>query len=431
MSYSDVQNRVLAKIAYYDLSDRYEDFNAGKEYGVKVPLSNLLSSEEKENLFNLGMTEEEFSEWKLVDVHDTNDDNGFYACVIETGDGEAAVVFRGSESDNIKQLYHDWVKADFSLLNATMTAQQAEVENMMDREKFQTLMGNYKSVTPVGHSLGGNLAEYYTIMSDEHGLYENIDQCVSLDGPGFSKEFIKAHKGQIAKIDEDKKITHYRWSVVGLLLNELPIESNRYKTVESSGGLFERHSLNKSKIEGSNFVPKDELDEDAVKIGDASRWIDKNIGSGVSSGVIAVAASCLYAYSALKERIDETIAPYKEIQAQMSVVREAVENPEFYVDTAAFERLADESKQAAAELGEIAKNLVRARPNAPVPIPKQLDAIYKEIDSLIKVGSSCAKMAEESKSTLDAVSAYFRESAADIERAENDAISLMEAWNHA
>lgn len=36
-----------------------------------------------------------------------------------------------------------------------------------------------------GHSLGGNLAEYATIMSYKYGLDTKIKQCVSMDGPGF------------------------------------------------------------------------------------------------------------------------------------------------------------------------------------------------------------------------------------------------------
>ena len=49
----------------------------------------------------------------------------------------------------------------------------------------------YTYVSVSGHSKGGNLAQYLAIMSDK------VDHCVSVDGLGFSMEFMARHGSRI------------------------------------------------------------------------------------------------------------------------------------------------------------------------------------------------------------------------------------------
>ena len=77
-----------------------------------------------------------------------------------------------------------------------------------------------------GHSLGGNLAEYATVMSYKYGLDKKIKQCASLDGPGFSDEFIKTNREHILAMSGVMK--HYKWSLIsGMLLDLLVLNMKR------------------------------------------------------------------------------------------------------------------------------------------------------------------------------------------------------------
>ena len=261
MAYTDLQIRAFTQIAYMDLEEGFLK-NKGSADNP-VPLSKLLSSKQYNQLKDMGITDAEINSWKISAVHNTNSENGFYACVIETSPGNAAVGFRGSEGmGDLDNVIHDWVHADLGLLNSTLTNQQAEVDVFLD--KYKDMLGNYDNLTMTGHSLGGNLAEYATIVSDKYKLDDNIEQCVSMDGPGFSDEFIRKHKDQIDKMNDVMK--HYRWSFVGALLNDLPGVDYHFLEVTNVEGedeynSFTRHSTIYVAVdENGNFIEGEQDD---------------------------------------------------------------------------------------------------------------------------------------------------------------------------
>lgn len=229
MAYSDLQSRAFTQIAYMDLDEKYVDYC--KANGTdSAPLSEILSTSQYEKLKNLGLKDAEINSWNISGVHDTNSQNGFYACIIETAPGEAAVGFRGSEDmGDLSNVANDWVGADIGLVNSTCTNQQKEVDRFL--QKYKDQLNGYDSVAMAGHSLGGNLAEYATIASYKYGLDDNIKQCVSMDGPGFSKEFIDKYRDQIEKMSG--VMYHPRWSFVGTMLNDLPGVEYQYVQVEA------------------------------------------------------------------------------------------------------------------------------------------------------------------------------------------------------
>ena len=55
--------------------------------------------------------------WKVVSVHEEQLTNGFYGMTIETGEGNAIVAFRGSESWCGTQIVKDWIVADGGIIN--------------------------------------------------------------------------------------------------------------------------------------------------------------------------------------------------------------------------------------------------------------------------------------------------------------------------
>lgn len=253
MAYNDVQLRAFSQIAYWDLEADYEKHSG--ENNEAVSLSVLLEPWQKEKLCALGVTEQEIDDWKISAVHNTNDSNGFYACVIETSTEDATVAFRGSENiGEMENVIHDWVGADLGLVNSTCTNQQAEVDRFLGDEDINRILSKYNNLTMTGHSLGGNLAEYATIISSKYGLNENIQQCVSLDGPGHSKEFITLYSKEIQMMKS--KMEKYRASFVGGLLNDLPgVEPQDVKV--SKDGMIERHFMENWEVTGKSFSSAD------------------------------------------------------------------------------------------------------------------------------------------------------------------------------
>lgn len=229
MGYTDKELRDATQIAYLDLKEGY--INLGKA-GISPPYTirqiiNKTQDEEKrtqlENKIKEGDISIDLDSWKITQIHDTNDKNGFYGCIIETSDKEAIVAFRGSEGKESaakNQFEYDWVSADIGLLNNKRTAQQKEVDEFLDDIKNHGYLDKYTGVASTGHSLGGNLSDYFTIHSVDYGFSDKIKQSVNFDGPGFSKEFLEDNK---IKIDSISKIMkHYQWSAVGNLLFPVP-----------------------------------------------------------------------------------------------------------------------------------------------------------------------------------------------------------------
>ena len=74
----------------------------------------------------------------------------------------------------------------------------------------------YSDITVTGHSKGGNKAMYCTVLSDK------ITRCVSLDGQGFSKDFITKYANRVS--ERAGLITNYSLSTdfVHILLEQLP-----------------------------------------------------------------------------------------------------------------------------------------------------------------------------------------------------------------
>ena len=186
-----------------------------------------ISPEDKERIKRF---DDKMLGWKIIDINDFNQENGMYACVIETGEKDAIVAFRGSENmKKYSNLVNDWAKADFALLNSEETEQQKASEEYLDSLIQHGLLKKFDSLAVTGHSLGGNLASHFTISSAEPGreeIFNKIDQCINFDGPGVSDEYIKKHREAIDKASS--KITHYSWSAIGKLLFSIPGEKKEY-----------------------------------------------------------------------------------------------------------------------------------------------------------------------------------------------------------
>lgn len=260
MFYNDNQLRAFTQIAYCDFTKPYE-YLRSLNPGIRAfSISDLIIASEEigENSEFLPLycvNERQKNSWKISAIHDTNQYNGFYACIIETSPYDAVVAFRGSEGmDHFTKMKYDWIDADLGLLNSTCTTQQAECECFL--LEYKPMLEKYKHITLTGHSLGGNLAEYGAVISCKISLDNFISECISFDGPGFSNEFLKFYEKEIKTICN--KIRHYRWSLIGALLFDLPEVTYDFYSVDNKSNMRDKIDMNKLTRHDTKYLKFDE-----------------------------------------------------------------------------------------------------------------------------------------------------------------------------
>ncbi len=217
----NVGNIVDGLLHTYGNCDKDGNWTLKPEYQDQISNAVKAQFETAVNICNLSKTSgsgNEWREWKIVNVCDDQDDTGYYGMLIDTGDGNAIIGCRGSESTDFSTGVKDWGEADVGLLDSSLTRQQERAQKYMEKLWYQ-YGDQYNSFSLTGHSLGGNLAEHMSITAPV-AMQEKIDHCISFDGPGYSDEYIKRYKKQIERISS--KLDHYQWSWVSGLLNPLP-----------------------------------------------------------------------------------------------------------------------------------------------------------------------------------------------------------------
>lgn len=108
------------------------------------------------------------------------------------GNGEkdqSCVIFRGT--GGTYNAWYDNVTGEYEEDTKLQRAAADFVRNELNE---------YENITVSGHSKGGNLAQYVTVVCDD-----KIDRCISYDGQGFGKNFIKSHREEI--LSSRNKIT--------------------------------------------------------------------------------------------------------------------------------------------------------------------------------------------------------------------------------
>src|SRR5699024_6249914 len=91
--------------------------------------------------------------------------------------GHAVVVFRGTSGKD------EWIDNAIGLGVSDTERQKAALDYIENLP--------YDNITVAGHSKGGNKAQYVTVLSDK------VDRCISMDGQGFSQEFIDKYYAEI------------------------------------------------------------------------------------------------------------------------------------------------------------------------------------------------------------------------------------------
>lgn len=323
MAYSDQDLFTVSQLAYYEISEK--DINDLKDRGLEPTLGNLLkneielSNDLKKDLENAKKTKDpivinkaqgdldlynqltdpdsKYSNWKVVNVRDYNDETGFYGLLIETSPNNAIVGFRGSESKG-NQFEKDWANTDFKMLNEGVGVEQQK--NAADYMEFINDKYQYDEYATAGHSLGGNLSFFAAITAPSE-MRAKIIRSLNGDGPGFAPEFLNNPLYAEGIRDMAGKMDHYQWSLVGAILN--PVPGSNYMSIKTKdvvdgdyglSALMGKHSMTFAELDEYGRVIKGEMDEFAKSIGRLTREMDElpagvgHVLTGIVEGIMSM-----------------------------------------------------------------------------------------------------------------------------------------------
>lgn len=259
LPFSKVDGLIFAQLAYLD----FDTFVPDKQLFTRgITFSKISEQDGFENLFPLERTarknlllfnsmaySKRYGKVRInyhENVFDPQNAIQFSATTFILPDGNACVSFRGTDStitgwrENFDMLYNDTVPAQ------TLSAKY--LNKVASRIK-----GN---ITVVGHSKGGNLAIYASVMCSPK-TKEKIVEIQSFDSPGFTENFVSSQK----YIDTESKIIKFvpEDSMIGMLLND----TDTYRIVKSNGEGFHQHDPFLWIIEDNDFVTGEKINSKA------------------------------------------------------------------------------------------------------------------------------------------------------------------------
>lgn len=138
-----------------------------------------ISEDEAVDLFNRIDNDEKLKKLHVARKLDTWDVRA--VCFADEKEENACVVFRGT--GGTYDAWHDNVEGEYR--------KDTDIQKLA-AEFVSNECSQYKNITVAGHSKGGNLAQYATVVCGSQ-----ISNCVSFDGQGFGKNFIREYKDEI------------------------------------------------------------------------------------------------------------------------------------------------------------------------------------------------------------------------------------------
>ncbi len=129
-------------------------------------------------------------------------------CFDDDSDSESAmVVFRGTGGSY--EAWADNVKGEY--------LEDTRIQKLAD-DFIRYDCGVYENITVSGHSKGGNLAQYVTVLNADR-----VGRCVSFDGQGFSDGFREKYASLIAKASPRIKSISAHNDYVNILLGSIAL----------------------------------------------------------------------------------------------------------------------------------------------------------------------------------------------------------------
>ncbi|MDO5574792.1 MAG: DUF2974 domain-containing protein [bacterium] len=163
-------------------------------------------------------------DFKALRITEVVNSEGIRGACFENTAGEGTVVFRGTGGG-----YQSWVD---NILGGYQkdTAMQKEAADFINQQ-----CGRYSNLTVAGHSKGGNLAQYVTVMCGNQ-----VDRCVSYDGQGQNRNFILSNSEKVRQAQGKITSISAHNDFVNILLTSI---AGREIFVQNKGHGKEAHSM--------------------------------------------------------------------------------------------------------------------------------------------------------------------------------------------
>lgn len=255
--FNEVDNLILSEFIYFDFSDIISDSKntnivtieeAYLKYKHKQNRKNGTISKNDELLFKELAKSKRFSQCTLdryVDVlDDTNMMTQFAVIEINLSNDLSYISFRGTDDTLI-----GW-KEDFSFSYEISHAEK------LAHEYLEETIEHNRSYYVGGHSKGGHLAVYSTLMCDKE-LQDRILRVYSNDGPGVCFDIISKEKYQCIENKVIKFVPQF--SIVGMLFEQSHMDN--ISIVKSCGKGFMQHDTFTWNIEGTQISKSEKFDK--------------------------------------------------------------------------------------------------------------------------------------------------------------------------
>ncbi len=272
--FNDVDNLILAEIAYVDFTDIVPGPGSIETITLAEAADTFFDTHDEKEikkcksfigkapyLLREAAATKRFSSLILtnyVDYVDGGIEEQFAAFHVRINNRLTYIAFRGTDDTLV-----GW-KEDFNMSFLSPVPAQKDAVRYMDttvqRFEGRLILG--------GHSKGGNLAVYASVFA-RPSVKKRIVTVYNNDGPGFDSDFVK-HPDYLAILPRIKSIVPYA-SVVGMLLNH----NGDYEVVKSSQAGLMQHDAMSWQIIGPDFETMPELNPASRKLNTAlSAWID-------------------------------------------------------------------------------------------------------------------------------------------------------------
>lgn len=271
--FNEVDNLILAQLVYVDFEGIVPGVMSEENITLKEA-SKLFFEKNKEEdiLAKVSMTKmsafvmkkmaetKRFSEIRLskyVNDIDLEEQSQFSVLCITLQDGSIFISYSGTDSTIV-----GW-RENFNMGYLEETPGQRKA---VDYLNF-TMKRNKQILRVGGHSKGGNLSVYASVMCKPQ-IQKHIIEVYSNDGPGFRKEMLESDayhrmEGKIRRIVPES-------SIVGLLLEH----ESKYEVVKSSERGAQQHDPLSWEVKGKHFIYVEDVTPQSLMLDETmKKWL--------------------------------------------------------------------------------------------------------------------------------------------------------------
>ncbi|EKQ56691.1 MULTISPECIES: Mbeg1-like protein [unclassified Clostridium] len=199
------ENKKIIDIVYNLMNNGYFDYFMNKvgDCLIRMPKSEWI------NLLKQILSKPNLRELRITNTNTYYNSGMKYACFVDEEDN-ATVVFRGTVTSD------EWVDNGKSAYDVE-TTEQIDALNYINTLR-------YNNITVTGHSKGGNKAQFVTILSPK------VSNCISVNGQGFSNEFINRYSNEINSNKSKIVSINAKYDYVSCLFNRISDKIHYIKT---------------------------------------------------------------------------------------------------------------------------------------------------------------------------------------------------------